>query len=158
MASLACPACRAPMAEENFASARVDVCGACAGIWFDRGALARVDHKKKGAGPALQRALAVPLAAPRASTGRTCPRCAVALVGEIQDAYPAVHLDRCPGCDGIFLDGGELAALRTRPLTAVEAGKARRRRARRRRLRAAADARRQQAHDAGALIGLMLMS
>lgn len=153
MANLACPACRAPMTEENFASARVDVCGACAGIWFDRGALARVDHKKKGAGPALKRALAVPPAAPRAPGVRTCPGCAVTLVGEIQGAYPAVHLDRCPACDGIFLDGGELAVLRTRPLTAIEAGKARRRRARRRRSRAAEEQRRT---DAG-LIALMLL-
>lgn len=153
MATLACPACRAPMAQENFASARVDVCGACAGIWFDRGALAHVDHAKKGAGPALKRALAVPLAAPCTPGVRTCPGCAVTLVGEIQDAYPAVHLDRCPGCDGIFLDGGELALLRTRPLTAVEAGKAKRRRARRRRLRAEEEKRRADAD----LIVLMLL-
>lgn len=141
------------MAKENFASARVDVCGACAGIWFDRGELARVDHAKKGAGPALNRALAVPPAVPRAPGVRTCPGCVVALVGEIQDAYPAVHLDRCPACDGIFLDGGELAVLRTRPLTAVEAGKATRRRQRRRRLQAEEERHRRQ----GELICLMLL-
>lgn len=150
MAPATCPACQGALTEENFVNARVDVCAACGGIWFDRGELTCVDHKKKGAGPALQRALSVP-AHPRAPRGAlACPRCPNMLVGELHPQHPGVHVERCPTCDGIFLDGGELALLRERALTTLEASKARRR-ARRRRLRA-----KKETDQSALLIAIML--
>ena len=53
-----CPACGQLMTAENFGSAYVHVCAeGCLGIWVHPDDLKLLDHTKKGAGPALQRAL-----------------------------------------------------------------------------------------------------
>lgn len=145
------------MVGEDFASVRVEVCRACAGIWFEQDQLARVDHANKGAGPALQRALAVPASTIGARRPLSCTRCSVAMVDEPHDLHAAVHVDRCRTCGGIFLDGGELAALRARPLTPDEAARAAsRRRRRRRRLREKREAELGWQCDVALLLGILM--
>lgn len=65
------------------------------------------------------KAMRAKLDAVRASTKQSqpvsCPRCSVALV---EEAIEQVKIDRCPKCEGIWLDAGELEQLQ-----AVNAGR-----------------------------------
>lgn len=108
------------MVHENFGNVFVDVCGdGCHGVWFDGEELSRLDHRRKGGGPALQRALAADTA-PSAERPLTCPRCEVEMDTIEYDLHQAVAIDSCPECTGVFLDVGELALIRSRELTAEE--------------------------------------
>ena len=120
--ALTCPQCQTAMTEENFGGALVNVCGECRGIWFDDSELERLDHERKGAGPALAAALRHELESPRgpAHGPLGCPHCAVAMDVRPHELESEVDIDECPECGGIFLEGGELARLRARRLTRVE--------------------------------------
>ncbi len=125
-----CPACRATMESENFASASIDVCASgCHGLWFDFGEMTRFDSAKKGMGPALTRALARPYDAPAEDRGPlTCPCCEVTMTEVSYELAEWVDIDECPKCGGVFLDAGELSRIRTRGPTTTEAAQARRHR------------------------------
>lgn len=115
-----CPACSEPMSHQDFAKVCVDHClTGCRGIWFDSGELKKLDHKLKGMSPALKEALADP----RRSEPRgpiDCPHCRKQMDQLEYEAQTTVTVDRCAGCGGIFLDAGELEAIRERPLTGKE--------------------------------------
>jgi Zn-finger nucleic acid-binding protein len=80
----------------------LDFCSACKGIWFDKDELAFMTE------------LASDLPHPQAArtegkpTEFECPRCETPL--EELRYVPArdLLLDRCPGCQGVWLDKGEL--------------------------------------------------
>ena len=113
------------MLHENFGNVLVDVCdNGCQGIWFDGDELARLDHNRKGGGPALQHALAA-VAKPPTERPLSCPRCDVEMDTIDYELHQPVAVDSCPDCTGVFLDAGELALIRSRELTADEAQKAR---------------------------------
>ncbi len=142
------------MLHENFGNVFVDVCdNGCQGIWFDGDELARLDHNRKGGGPALQHALAAvakpPTERPPTERPLSCPRCDVEMDTIDYELHQPVAVDSCPDCTGVFLDAGELALIRSRELTADEAqtrGNFRRRRGfRRRRLEREAAQRRRAA-------------
>jgi len=79
-----------------FGSVELDVCSACQGIWFDSRELARVSGRQ----PHLE---------PWGPSTRDCPICAFRMTrGELQGV---VEAERCDGCEGYFLDKGELAIL-----------------------------------------------
>ncbi len=152
---LPCPACGAAMAPEGFGSAFVEVCAGCRGLWFDAGELGRLDSSKKGIGPRLEAALREPLEIPEHATSRSCPRCAVELDPETYELQPEADVDVCPECGGVFLDPGELAQIRRRPLTAEERRAARSRRRRRRERAKRAAEREERAMFVAILVGIL---
>lgn len=92
----------------------VDVCaGGCGGIWFDNGEIQEVDDQDEAAGEAL-----IEVEERWASTvdhtcKRACPRCEGILMLKRQySPRQPVEIDECPGCGGIWLDAGELKAIR----------------------------------------------
>ena len=117
-----CPACSGTMVEIDLGSCGVEFCReGCGGLWFDDTELERLDHRGKGLGPKLAEVLAVKrAAAPEESAPRCCPRCQCELIEERHHLRRAVVLDVCEQCLGVFLDGGELAALRGRADTSSE--------------------------------------
>lgn len=123
-----CPACSVPMSQQDFANIIADLCvSGCRGIWFDRGELQKLDHKLKGMNPALREALAEP--GRNESRGLIdCPRCEQQMDQLEYVVQPEVTVDTCAACGGIFLDAGELAAIRDRPLTPKELARGRIRR------------------------------
>jgi len=149
-----CPSCGERMTEESFGDARVDVCAnSCHGIWFEWDELPRVDQRGKGAGPALKRAL---LAEPRdIEDDRVldCPECGVELEAGPYELAPTVRVDQCADCGGVFLDAGELAALRQRPPTKHEVAARRMRRRRRRNHRL----REEQRQRAAVMVGAFML-
>ncbi|MCA8953351.1 MAG: zf-TFIIB domain-containing protein [Planctomycetes bacterium] len=156
-AGVRCPRCDLPMARQDFTTFYADLCETgCHGLWFDAGELQRVDRHGKGHGQALERALAIPpIASEIAARPRTCRACDEPMDEIGYELHQFVKIDECPGCEGVFVDAGELAILRQRPLTATEAAIARRiRRSRRaRRARREEETRRERQ----LLISLMLL-
>ena len=119
----------------------------------DKGELERLDQKKKGMGPALDRALAEPWRGGVQSGTIDCLRCQEPMDEVPHELATWITIDQCPKCDGIFLDAGELGEIRKRPLTSKELAKARVRRS----IRSRRAARRREADEgdaAGALANL----
>jgi len=82
----------------------LDGCQSCGGLWFDGGELGAV------LGPvAAERAQIPPHA--RANERLRCPRCGQALVWFCFPGTMTV-VDACRGCQGVWLDGGEVKSLK----------------------------------------------
>jgi Zn-finger nucleic acid-binding protein len=108
-----CPKCADGVLETaTVAGIAVDRCPRCRGIWFDPaelGALLKLDAAdlkplagRPGTDPGLN-----------ARPGR-CPRDGARLLRVVSARKRSVTLDTCPQCRGLWLDGGELAALLAR--------------------------------------------
>lgn len=96
-----CPKCSATLAYVRREGQLLEVCTACRGVWFDPGELTLLLEVYRKVDDAGGRA-----------SGTSCPRCRAELV-ELPFPGTPVLVDRCPGCQGIWLDGGELEALKT---------------------------------------------
>lgn len=112
---LRCPIDGTELARVEFQGTRVDICRRCGGIWFDRG---EIDTVIQGlmAEPArtrrLDRRAGAQPPAPGSGVQRACPRCAgQGLIAEIYGRVSGVEIDKCSGCGGMWVDGGELHAL-----------------------------------------------
>jgi Zn-finger nucleic acid-binding protein len=95
-----CPKCAAVLAYVRREGQLLEVCTKCRGVWFDPGELTLLIEVYRK----LDDQEGVP-------SGVSCPRCR----GELRELpFPGtkVMVDRCPGCQGIWLDGGELEALK----------------------------------------------
>lgn len=104
-----CPKCRAAdLRPTTVRDIQVDRCPRCHGIWFD--------ERELSAMLALDAASLQPLA-DRADAGHLtelradCPRDGTPLLRVFSALNRQVVVDTCPACRGIWLDGGELAAL-----------------------------------------------
>ena len=111
-----CPSCGKHLERCTYHGITLDRCMPCGGLWFDKDEL----------NPFLERWLAAHEDTPYAPTGlvrsaratdrlgeaeRACPRCACAM-GKLNYAYDSnIILDRCPSCQGIWLDRGEVERL-----------------------------------------------
>jgi Zn-finger nucleic acid-binding protein len=90
----------------------VDVCASgCAGLWFDAAELKKVDEAAEAEGEKLLDL--VPVAPAKSTDRRACPHCAdVVMTRHFTSTKKDVEIDECPQCGGVWLDTGELAALR----------------------------------------------
>ncbi|MBD3335233.1 MAG: hypothetical protein GF355_06925 [Candidatus Eisenbacteria bacterium] len=117
-----CPACGHAMQEKRAGKVTVDVCdGGCGGIWFDRFEFQKVDEAHESAGESL---LEVRRSAERPvglQEKRHCPRCGdVVLMRHFLSSKRQVEVDECGRCAGIWLDAGELGAIRRQYATDEE--------------------------------------
>lgn len=111
-----CPNCHAPLSSCLYAGQSIDRCRSCGGVWFDSNelgpvisALASRDQVPfqsiRGAGT-----FAAPKN-PAAEPEKDCPRCHCP-THIFNYAYDSnIFLNRCPSCDGIWVDRGELIRL-----------------------------------------------
>ena len=108
-----CPACGTAMTEIAAGDVKVQACkGGCGGLWFDEWTLRKVDQPDQSAGESL---LNIPQNASLKvdqSQRRKCPRDSVVMMRHFWSVKRDVVVDECPKCEGIFLDPGELAAIR----------------------------------------------
>lgn len=111
---LKCPACGHKLIEMTVDDLAVDVCeGGCGGIWFDNGEIEYVDDADEAAGTILTKVRERWAAAVDRNRKRACPHCKGILMLRRQYApRQPVAIDECPGCGGIWLDAGELQAIR----------------------------------------------
>ncbi len=109
MSALLCPDCRIEMEAQRHYGVTVDVCPACAGVWFDESELRLLMEID----PLIllsidDRALPDVQYAPEETVSRRCPRCAL-LLHPYRYLYDSpVELDSCDQCHGIWVDNGEL--------------------------------------------------
>lgn len=109
-----CPACPGTLVEHAIGGLVVDAClGGCGGLWFDRFELQKVDEASEAAGGALLDLPRDPAVLVDHTRRRTCPRCTNQIM--MRHAFSPrreAEVDTCPSCAGLWLDPGELAAIR----------------------------------------------
>ena len=116
-----CPACQEPMTAEDFGGVEVDVCkSGCKGIWFDWHELTRLDENQEGFGDALQAAVDSPRTNDEDRGRLDCPRCSSPMHAHRYKRSEEVNVDECYSCGGMFLDSGELQAVRDEYMTDAE--------------------------------------
>lgn len=112
--NMKCLSCSSKLKEVKFKNALIDICPECKGIWFDSGEF--VDFVKT-----LTESEEISPQTPRlfekdtAQTvdtikekERVCPKCGKKLE-KFNYAYDSnVFLDKCPSCEGLWADGGEV--------------------------------------------------
>jgi Zn-finger nucleic acid-binding protein len=110
-----CPGCRTSMSPHDVRSLRLDICGACGGVWFDAGEFGRVSRLGSRAvdevvaqePPELSRA-------PNSVDSEPCPLCTVQLNRYHFAGSSPIMLAGCPQCAGIFLSHEDLLKLDVR--------------------------------------------
>jgi len=109
-----CPVCGHELTQKGSGNITVDACeGGCGGIWFDRFELPKVDEKEETAGGVLLNIEKSPEIEVDPDRKRRCPRCVnIVMMRHFYSIKKQVLVDECPKCAGIWLDAGELAAIR----------------------------------------------
>jgi uncharacterized protein len=119
-----CPACGRVLSTMVVGGITVDVCkGGCAGIWFDRYELMKVDESHESAGEELTRIEGDPavLSAVDHTKRLSCPKTPeVVMMRHFFSVKRQVAVEECPECGGYWLDVGELATIRTEFATEEE--------------------------------------
>lgn len=105
-----CPKCHDELGETNLGEydfKSLDVCPSCQGAWFDKGKLDALDDSVL---TNVEELSFIP--AKLGDVRYACPKCHGDLdpVSPVDDEH--LVLDRCPKCEGFWLDPGELDALR----------------------------------------------
>lgn len=116
-----CPVCENEMTEVDFGTAVVDVCKeGCKGIWFDPMELRKVRMDEEAAADALKEALEHPRMSDSGRGRLECPRCRVPMHRHKFRSAREVDVDECYVCGGLYLDSGELKAIREGSLSDEE--------------------------------------
>ena len=91
-----CLLCETEMLREVIDGVEIDLCPECEGIWLDEGE--------------FQKLTSLDVNELDTTDGRDlkCPKCTNTMTCEVIDL---VEIDRCPECNGIWLDEGELMIL-----------------------------------------------
>lgn len=112
-----CPKCNDTMSTVEFGTdITIQRCNGCAGIFTDRETLQAMRNEWL-ADAVLDIGAARPPANPSGDSGDIiCPSCGekMKIVREAEQKH--IILDICPGCDGVFLDAGELTDIKTNTL------------------------------------------
>lgn len=106
-----CPKCKTiELRPETYDDTEIDRCPRCSGMFLDRGELEQMVTNQAGA-DADHPDFTVLSDKHDMMIGK-CPRCGVNMEPFMGPAN--MRLDKCPQCEGVFLDQGELAAIRRR--------------------------------------------
>ena len=110
-----CPRCGNSLSTVQVGSLETDICKSCAGIWFDRFELSRVDEAHELLGEFLLDEL-IPLERVLVATSSRlkCPRDTdVVMMRRSFSPTQPIMIDECPACGGVWLDADELSAIRS---------------------------------------------
>lgn len=109
------------MVAVDFGSATVDICrDGCKGIWFEPLELRPVEAERDAINAALNEALDHPRVKDQGRGRLTCPKCEVPMHTHKFKSAREVDVDECYVCGGLFLDSGELKAIREGALSEEE--------------------------------------
>jgi len=114
-----CPACDYTLTPLTVGKLTVDVCqGGCGGIWFDNFELKKADEPPEFEGAALLHVDWDETRPVDYERRRKCPKCPdLMMMRHYFSDKREVEVDECPGCGGVWLDAGELAAIRKESAT-----------------------------------------
>ena len=113
-----CPACQSALSRRHYHRLYLEVCPSCRGIWFDPGNLVEfievlLDNDPDIPPLSLQpRGKALNLLTLQ-EAGRSCPRCHKPMKKVNYGGDSNIVIDRCPACEGIWTDGGEIEKMAT---------------------------------------------
>ncbi len=111
---MSCPACGSELVTKTVHGVDLDICeGSCGGVWFDATELTKFDEQHEEAEEllAVVRDESVNV---DPSTRYHCIRCEdVVMARHFFSVKHEVEIDECPGCNSIWLDGGELETIRS---------------------------------------------
>lgn len=111
--NLTCPVCENTLSKIILSDIVVDVCqGGCAGIWLDKNEVKKFDEKHEKDGEILTKLKKNPTIQVDQTKDRFCPVCSQKMTKHFFSINQQVEVDECEKCGGIWLDSGELAAIR----------------------------------------------
>jgi Zn-finger nucleic acid-binding protein len=109
-----CPACSRDLVQIKLPDITVDACkGGCGGIWFEAHELRRVEYQDETEGELLTHLEKDPAITVDLKKKRNCPKCNMIMMQHFSSPSRKVTIDECPKCAGVWLDSGELAAIRS---------------------------------------------
>ena len=115
-----CPSCKNPMRVETVDGIDVDTCPTCAGLWFDWMEFKKFDEEHE----TRAEKLLVLNEGPGGKKGGPqlrCPKCPEIIMRRyFSSILRKVEIDECAKCGGIWLDAGELLAIRSEFKTEAE--------------------------------------
>ncbi len=114
MIKMQCPACTHVLSEKIIGGVKVDVCeNGCGGIWFDNFEMEKFDERHEMQGEKLLDIKVNSSVKIDHSKRRNCPRCeSQIMMRYFFTAKREIEIDECPKCAGMWLDVGELSAIR----------------------------------------------
>ena len=121
--SIICPACGKPMKKIFISSANcnIDVClDGCGGIFFDNMEYKKMDENHEDIHELLEATEGKTFSNVNTKLTRVCPICGQDMVKNFASAKHEVEIDECYGCGAVFLDAGELIAIRNQFSTEAE--------------------------------------
>lgn len=109
-----CPSCDATLETTDYEGVRIEICPGCDGEWLDAGELrhivkvreVRFSPEQREAVSAVTKIKPVPLKGYERNL--VCPRCGGQTEPHNYGGDTGIVIDRCEGCGGVWLDGGEL--------------------------------------------------
>lgn len=109
-----CPVCSHEMDKVHVGDIEIDFCrSGCKGVWFDNFELKKLDQQHEGDPEALKEILAAKRVDDSRSSKLSCPVCNnIKLKRREYRIGSGINVDQCYGCNGMWLDAGELAAIR----------------------------------------------
>lgn len=109
-----CPACRSTFSHIEIDGIQIDVCrNGCGGMWFDTFEFKKFDEPHEEAGVELLNTPINPSLTLNKEERIPCPKCdGVTLMRNFFSVKKEVEIDTCAQCAGVWLDMGELNAIR----------------------------------------------
>ena len=104
-----CPVCKTLTEMIRYEGVPVHNCGTCGGYWITDAKLATILARREVVMPEPVKQKMLEIAAESNSTDKLyCMTCGRQMVKEQFRHWGDIQLDRCPKCDGLWLDRGEL--------------------------------------------------
>ncbi len=109
-----CPNCRASLREEVYEGIEIESCNGCRGAWLDDRELGKiVQIREVKFDPQERRAIAesttiTGVVLKDVDRDLKCPKCGGTTDALNYGGDTGIIIDRCTGCRGIWVDGGEL--------------------------------------------------
>ncbi len=120
-----CPACANQLTIKTVTGVNLDVCdNGCGGIWFDDYEFKKFDEQLEPDAETVLN-LTVKQRASDKAAQYNCPKClTIVMMRRFTSVKKTLTIDQCAQCAGIWLDAGELQAIRSEFPTEAEQRKA----------------------------------
>lgn len=116
-----CPACEHILGKIILDDVVLDVCqGGCAGIWFDKDEILKFDEKTELEGQILLNLKRNSASQITFKNEKYCPKCINTKLSRQKYEETNIMADKCPKCEGIWLDYKELSTIRDEHLAKNE--------------------------------------
>lgn len=109
-----CPSCKSTLSTIQYEGIQIESCDACQGEWLDAGELkhivqvreTRFDEQERRAVAAAVKITGVDVE--QADRDLVCPKCTDRTNAINYGGDTGIVIDKCQGCGGVWLDGGEM--------------------------------------------------